>query len=194
MDGMTYERGAIVAHFDKCGLSSPSTGEALPSALLIENITVRRALAFLPNSSQGPQDSGDSARELCPIMNLPVEILLYIFSFLDGFELARCATVCTEWRAIVSDDFLWDVCLMNEFPGHTAPNPFQALTLGARGREGDENSSQPTTSSRVKYRDLFIQLVRSKAPGQFTRPPRLPGVKLFSNNRGRRRLPQLPMK
>ncbi len=185
MDGTTYEREAIFTHFARFGLTSPATGEALASDLLIENITVRRALAFLETPHARAQGAlaagGDAGESLSPTSCLPLELLLYIFSFLEGSELARCAMVCRYWRTVVADDFIWEQCLANEFPGEVAPNPFTALKDGPA----------PVVSRRVQYRELFRRQCALRGAG-FPLPQRLPGVKLFSNMR--RRLPTTPRK
>ncbi len=44
---------------------------------------------------------------LAPVKQLPVEICMMIFSFLDPFALTECCQVNKQWSEIANDDVLW---------------------------------------------------------------------------------------
>jgi hypothetical protein len=55
---------------------------------------------------------------------LPDEVKLEIFSFLNTSTLLKCAQVCTEWKALVDDDSLW----LEKCRRHWADKQMHALT------------------------------------------------------------------
>ena len=42
-----------------------------------------------------------------PIVCLPVEVVVYMLSFLGPRALSRCRTLSTAWNSVCSDPFLW---------------------------------------------------------------------------------------
>jgi hypothetical protein len=52
-----------------------------------------------------------------PTTELPPELLLHTFSFLDGVDLGRCARACSSWRALADDPHHWKVlCMRSDIP------------------------------------------------------------------------------
>ncbi|XP_035680311.1 F-box only protein 15-like [Branchiostoma floridae] len=69
-----------------------------------------------PGSARRPSDSRNTtktstlrmhlAKKLC-IQNMPDEILLRVFSFLNAGALLLAATVCKKWYSLAHDNYLW---------------------------------------------------------------------------------------
>eukprot|EP01117_Protostelium_nocturnum_P013181 TRINITY_DN4904_c0_g1_i3.p1 TRINITY_DN4904_c0_g1~~TRINITY_DN4904_c0_g1_i3.p1 ORF type:complete len:505 (+),score=101.83 TRINITY_DN4904_c0_g1_i3:313-1827(+) len=54
-----------------------------------------------------PQRKSTENGDVTEIFDIPVEIKLLIFSFLDAFSLAQASSVCREWRYIMMEKDLW---------------------------------------------------------------------------------------
>jgi len=112
-DGFTYERSAIEKHIQNAGrmpAMSPSTGQHLPSKVLVPNAVlkqmIRRHLADLP-PVQG---------KVCGILRVGMRKLDIILSCLDGLSLGRTQVTCTLLMANGAASSLWKQVLAKEFP------------------------------------------------------------------------------
>ncbi len=51
-----------------------------------------------------------------PLLQMPLEIVTRIFTYLRGEEIAKSAPVCRQWNQMLKDDDLWGTLFSNRFP------------------------------------------------------------------------------
>ncbi|KAK3102932.1 hypothetical protein FSP39_015038 [Pinctada imbricata] len=74
-----------------------------------EDVHVAENEDVLCESSDDDEKSLTEKRELTAIEQLPDEIMLQIFGYLNPQELVRCSGVCTQWNRLAMDGSLWKV-------------------------------------------------------------------------------------
>ncbi|KAK0566382.1 hypothetical protein OC844_000782 [Tilletia horrida] len=109
--------------------SSLSTSLQDTSAMLLERSTAGDAL--LPNRLQRPP---------AKIQQLPQEVLMRLFAFLDPFDLVSAALVCRSWAKVALDDTTWRGAFAVYFGLDWGADDRRALlnvSLAAAGGDGD---------------------------------------------------------
>jgi len=124
LDGHTYERQAIEAWFATHGTMSPVSGRRLDSKLLVPNHTIRSIIKMAGLSTGGLAHVAHEALAV----QVPVDILDFVFIHTNGKQLAMCTMVCKKWQEGANDDANWCWMMETEYPGEAS--------LAASAREG----------------------------------------------------------
>ena len=107
LDGHTYERQAIESWFATHGTISPVSGRRLDSKLLVPNHTVRSIIKL---AGLGGGLSSVATEALA--VQVPTDVLDFVFLSINGRELAMCSMVCSKWQRAADEDSNW--CWMME--------------------------------------------------------------------------------
>lgn len=106
MDGVTYEKRAISAHFAS-SLYSPVTGQKVSSKLLIPNTNLYNQIrTYYPDSIKMKRRFFISRFD-----SLPIVLLSYIASFLDHRSVVRLNSTNKEWNKVTQDKRIWKALL-----------------------------------------------------------------------------------
>eukprot|EP01119_Soliformovum_irregulare_P025133 TRINITY_DN9220_c0_g1_i1.p1 TRINITY_DN9220_c0_g1~~TRINITY_DN9220_c0_g1_i1.p1 ORF type:complete len:324 (-),score=74.96 TRINITY_DN9220_c0_g1_i1:5-976(-) len=67
-------------------------------------------------SSVKMKERADELFQISPLMitELPVEMIIHIFSFMDGWSLQACRSVCRSWNIILEGGHLWELLCKKE--------------------------------------------------------------------------------
>ncbi|KAL6059578.1 F-box/LRR-repeat protein 5 [Balamuthia mandrillaris] len=101
---------------------------------------------------------------------LPPELLVMIFGFLELTDLTRCSAVCRHWHALSQDDQLWKVVFYRWMEGRLAP--FLSVTPDAlhrviatlRREEEEEHRAAPQQQQQRTWKQTLTR--------QVCKPPR----------------------
>ena len=105
-----------------------------------------------------PQLRAVRARGACAIKALPAYLLSQTMVWLDGVSVARCARVCTSWRAVTSHDAVWRTAVVADLGGRAVPEGMsvRAFYMAARMQALDERLAA--------VRELVQRQLAAKAP------------------------------
>ncbi|XP_024518644.1 F-box protein At5g52880-like [Selaginella moellendorffii] len=105
----------------------------------------RKAAISLQRSSKNQSELDESCQ-------LPVDVLVHVFSFLDPISLATAGCVCRSWNSEYKDANLWQK-LFTVVLENTSFDPTRVLQL-AGFELGDDDSSTP-----LRVKDVSIQKI-----------------------------------
>eukprot|EP01063_Lacrimia_lanifica_P022397 TRINITY_DN30002_c0_g1_i1.p1 TRINITY_DN30002_c0_g1~~TRINITY_DN30002_c0_g1_i1.p1 ORF type:complete len:601 (+),score=229.80 TRINITY_DN30002_c0_g1_i1:54-1856(+) len=105
-DGKTYEFANLRQQFRYLQRQpDPLSCVALPNA---------NTLFWFPNKLLKRQIVMNDQHRVPPTQTLPQDVLMLVFSYLDGVVVNECAMVCWSWQAGARDEGLWELLLLRD--------------------------------------------------------------------------------
>jgi cell division septum initiation protein DivIVA len=157
LDGVTYERRALLAYFAKypsssaaAPLVSPSTGQLLASKVVVPNVLLQRMIRqFYPEAlarqrrmvqSRGilsvSAPDGEGGLDAPYLSVLPEAVLSYLAEWMDARTLCRLGQTSREMlEGVASDKRLWKLMLLRQRMHFSAADMAKA-DADAEGRRG----------------------------------------------------------
>jgi hypothetical protein len=89
--------------------------------------------------------------------DLPAEVYLQIFQFLNERDLANCSRVCWYWYAISADCSLWRPLFVRRFGMEPAPHPQPELSDKKEGQEKDEKEEEEGHNTRGHVKAAYYE-------------------------------------
>ncbi|KAL0490807.1 kinesin heavy chain [Acrasis kona] len=125
LDGISYQRHAIVNNFNKQfaknkgrGLVSPVTGLSIASRHITPNHALKSQFDYIVDRC-----GKDALVIMCEESSLYIqpkivlrELIVYIFSFLDAKSLMQSCRVNEEWNELGSNDDFWYALFKQDYP------------------------------------------------------------------------------